>query len=144
MARVTPQEYAEKWNRRLKASTEDIRRGVQKVNQAPGIAAAQSAELMLNRLMEAIQSGLWAQQVSAVTLEEWKKSIMDKGIPRIASGVDAATPGQVQMAQRLLEAVDAAAARANALPKGTIEDSINRMNTFVREMHRNRIRQPRR
>lgn len=140
MSKVTAEEYAEKWSRRLKGSTEDIRRGVEKVTAAPGQAAAKAADRMLARVTESITSGMWANQVGKVTLEEWKEAFNVKGLGRIAAGVDAATPKQVAMAQKLLAAVDAAAAKANALPKGTIEDSINRMNAYVREMHKLKLR----
>lgn len=138
--KVTPEEYAEKWARRLKGSTEDIRRGVDKVSVAPGIAAAKAQDLMLRKLTESIQSGLWANRVSGVSLEDWKKAFTDLGINRIAAGVDAATPKQAAMASKLLAAVEAAANKANAMPKGTIEDSIARMTTFVREMNKAKIR----
>jgi len=140
MARVTAEEYAEKWGRRLKASTEDVRRGIDRVDHAPGLQAARAQELMETRLMEAINSGMWAKQVAGVSLDEWKTAFLTKGVPRIAAGVDAAHNKQVDMAQDLLAAVDAASAKANALPKGTIEDSINRMSTFAREMHSRKLR----
>lgn len=140
MARVTADEYAEKWSRRLKASTEDIRKGIDKVDAAPGVKAARAQELMLRRLTDSITSGKWANQVGAVSLDSWKASAKGKGVERIARGVDDATPAQVAMAQKLLAAVDSAAAKARALPKGSIEDSINRMTTFVREMHKNPIK----
>lgn len=143
MARTTPQEYAEKWARRLKGSTEDVRRGVQRVAQAPGQKAAASQRLMVQKLMEAIESGLWAQQVAGVTLEDWKKAMVEKGITRLASGVDAAQPHQAQMAERLLAAVDSAVAAANAIPKGDIEASVQRMTTYIREMHKRKVRQGR-
>ncbi|KKN22748.1 hypothetical protein LCGC14_0912090 [marine sediment metagenome] len=141
MARVTPQEYAEKWGRRLKASGEDIRRGIDRVSVAPGEAAAQNQEALLTNFQEAVNSGLWAARVRGVTLQEWKDSAKNKGLPRIAQGVDAALPKMAAIAGPLLQAVDEAAAAANALPKVTLEDSIQRMTTFVREMHR---RAPRR
>ena len=140
MAKVTPEEYAEKWGRRLKGSTEDIRRGVERVTVAPGIEAAKAAERMLAKLTEAVQSGMWANQVSKVSLDEWKEAFNVKGLARIAAGVDAASGKQVAMATKLLAAVDAAAAKANAMPKGTIEDSINRMSTYVREMNKLKLR----
>lgn len=140
MAKVTAEEYAEKWSRRLKGSTEDIRRGVDKVTVAPGLAAAKSADKMLAKLTEAVQSGMWANQVAGVSLEDWKTAFNVKGIGRIAAGVDAATPSQVVMATKLLKAVDESAAIANALPKVTLEDSINRMTTFVREMNKRKLR----
>lgn len=141
MARVTPQEYAEKWARRLKASSEDVRRGIDRVSVAPGEAAAANQEALLTNFVDSVNSGLWAARVRGVSLQEWKAAAKDKGIPRIAQGVDAAGPKMVAIAGPLLEAVDAAAAAANALPKVTLEDSIQRMTTFVREMHR---RAPRR
>ena len=139
MAKVTPQEYAEKWGRRLKGSTEDIRRGIGRVSEAPGIAAARQQDLMLAKVTESISSGRWAAKVSAVPLDEWKKKTMDKGLVRIASGVDAAAAMQVQMATELLANVDAAVAVANQTPRGTLEDNITRMTTFVREMSKSKL-----
>lgn len=140
MSKVSPEEYAEKWGRRLKGSTEDIRRGVERVTEAPGAQAAKAADLMLARLTEAVSSGKWANQVGKVSLEEWKDAITVKGLTRIAQGVDQAQTKQIEMAKKLLAAVDASAAIARALPKGTLEDSINRAATYMREMHKRRIK----
>ncbi len=139
MARVTPQEYAEKWGRRLKGSTEDIRRGINRVSEAPGVAAAKQEGLMLAKVTESISSGEWARKVAAVPLEEWKKKTMEKGVGRIASGVDAAAATQVAMATELLANVDSAVAVVNQTPRGTLEDNITRMTTFVREMAKTKV-----
>ncbi len=141
MAKVTPQEYAEKWARRLSGSTEDIRRGIAKVSVAPGELAAAQQDAMLTNVVASINSGLWANRVRSVSLGDWQKAATEKGIPRIAVGVTAAEPKMARIAGPLLQAVDESAAISNALPKGTLEDSINRMTTFVREMH---ARAPRR
>ena len=141
MARVTPTQFAEKWGRRLRGASEDIRNGVQNVTTAPGEAAVASQDAMLANFAESVNSGLWASRVSGVSLADWKSATLTKGIPRIAQGVEAAIPKMERIAGPLLAAVDAAAEAANRLPKGTLEDSINRMTTFVREMHR---RAPRR
>lgn len=142
MARVTPQEYAEKHARRLKASTEDIRRGVQRVAEAPGEAAARAQDTMKAKLNQSIDDGTWAAQVKAVTREDWQKATIDKGINRLAQGVDAALPKQAAMAERLLAAVDASVAAANRTKRGTLEDNITRMTTYVREMHQRKLRRP--
>lgn len=135
MARVSPQEYAEKWGRRLKGSTEDIRRGVSRVTEAPGVAAAKAADRYASGVADAVTSGRWQQRVGAVSTEEWKTKTIQKGVARIGQGVDSAMVSQADMATKLLADVDAAASKANAMPKGTIEDSIARMSTFAREMH---------
>ena len=141
MAKVTPTEYAEKWARRLQGATEDIRRGVTKVTTAPGESAAAQQDALLANFADSVNSGLWARRVRGVSLQEWQAATIDKGIGRIPAGVTAAQPKMAAMAAELLPAVDAAAEAARALPKGSIEQSIARMTTFVREMHR---RAPRR
>ena len=134
MARVTPQEYADKWKRRLSGSTEDIRRGIDKVTVAPGQSAAAAQDRMLNGVTEAVASGRWARKTAAVPLEAWKGAAKDKGLARIGSGATAAEAKMARVAQTLLPAVDAAAAAARAMPKNTIDDSIARAGEFMRRM----------
>lgn len=134
MARTTPQEFADKWQRRLAASSQDVQAGINKVTVAPGMAAAAAAPAMLQGVTDAVTSGKWAKRVSGVTLADWKNAALTKGVPRIAAGAQAAVPKMAQVAQTLLPAIDAAAAAARALPKVTIEDSVNRAATFMRAM----------
>lgn len=134
MARTTPAEFAEKWKRRLSGATEDIRRGIDRVTIAPGEQAAAAQDAMLQNTTEAIASGRWANRTRSVSLNEWKSAARDKGVGRIASGTQAAEAKMARVAQELLPAVDAAAAAARAIPKVTIEDSINRAATFMRQM----------
>lgn len=142
MARLSPAEYAEKWGRRMKGATEDIRRGISKVTEAPGVAAARAVDRMRTNLNAAIDDGTWGAQVGAVTLSEWQKATGDKGVARVAAGVDQAMPSQTKMAERLLDAVDQSVAAVERLPKGTLEDSVARASTFIREMHARKLRRP--
>lgn len=134
MARVTAEEFANKHARRLKASTEDIIAGIDKVTTAPGVLAAQKQSKMLARLTAKIQDGTWANRVKAVTLEQWKEKAKVKGVPRIATGIDEAHDKQVSFASQLLPAVDRAVAEVKKMPDLTIEDSIARSNKMIREM----------
>mgnify|MGYP003142662288 FL=1 len=136
MAKLTPEGYAEKQARNLKNSLPDIRAGIERVSTAPGVAAAAAQTRMKDNLNRSIDDGRWAAKVRGVTLEEWKNAALNKGVDRIAAGIDQAHDKQVQMAGRLLAAVDSSAAKANAMPKGTIQDSIARMTTFVEDMHK--------
>lgn len=135
MARVTAEQYRDKWSQRLKGSTEFIKAGADRVSEAPGVAAARKHEKMLTNLTEAITSGRWEKAVSAVTVDEWRKMLKEKGVQRIASGVDGAAASQMAMAQKLLAAVDEIAAKVKMMPDNNIEDSIQRMGTFARGMH---------
>ncbi len=134
MARLTPEQYADKQARNLKNSIPDIRDGINRVTSAPGQAAVARIDKMRMKTLEAIDSGRWAAKTSAVTVDQWKQAALTKGVDRIATGIDAAREKQVAMAGRLLPAVDAAAAKARAMPKNTLQDSIGRMTSFVTDM----------
>jgi len=132
--KVTPAEFREKHARNLKASLTDMRAGVEKVTTAPGGQAAAKQDKMLANLTAKIQDGTWARRLKGVTLEEWRSKMIDKGLPRVAGGIDAAAAKVEDFATQLLPAVDAAATKAKAMPDLTLEDSINRMTSFVRDM----------
>ena len=134
MAKVTPQEFAEKWNRRMKGSTQDMQRGIERVTEAPGVAAAKQSALMLQKLTESLTDGSWARAVAGVSLQEWKDSAIKKGLQRIAAGVDGSTAYVAEAAQKLLADVDAAVAEVSRTPRGDLETNINRMATFARTM----------
>ena len=140
MARLTPQEFAEKQSRRLKASLEDVRAGINRVTVSPTMKAATKQDKMLAKTTEAIQSGRWAAGLKKVSLEEWKDKAANVGVNRIAAGIDAARPKVEEFAAQLLPAVDAAKAKIASMPDNTIEDSINRMNAYTREMAKFRKR----
>jgi uncharacterized lipoprotein YddW (UPF0748 family) len=132
--RVTPEQYADKHNRRLKAAIEDVRTGVQRVTESPTIKAAAHQDKMLAELTRAVQSGKWAQRLKAVTLEDWRAKMIDKGVPRIASGIDAARPKVVAFATELINYENTVLAEIDRMPELTIEDSIARATQWIRRM----------
>jgi hypothetical protein len=125
---------AEKWGRNLKNSTEDMRRGIERVTEAPSQKAIAAQAKMLEKLMEAIQSGRWAAGLEKVGLDDWKKAMTDKGLRRISAGVDGASDKMREFADWLLTRVDNAKAKINDMPSVTLEDNVNRMVTYIREM----------
>lgn len=134
MARVNATQWLEKWKRRMDASGQDMAAGVDRVTVAPGESAAQAQERFAQRMMESIQNGSWARGVRGVSLNDWKQAMKDKGIARIGQGTAQAVRTKQGRIAATLAAVDQAAAAANALPKGNIENSIARATTFMRTM----------
>ena len=134
MARVSPDEFAEKWARRTAGAVNDLRAGVQKVTEAPTAKAAEKADKMLQKVQAAVQEGRWQANLKKVSLEEWRKKMLDKGVPRVAQGVEAAREKSRAFAEQLLPHIDAAVAEVKRLPDLTLEDSINRVATFIRRM----------
>lgn len=134
MAKLSAQEFAEKWQRRLQAAAPDIQRGIQRVDTAPTEQAAAKQDKMLANVTAAVQSGKWAAGLRRVTLSDWKKAAVEKGIPRISQGVANAAPKVSDFAGQLLPYQDNLKSQISNMPDLTIEDNINRMTTFIRGM----------
>jgi len=134
MARVTPDEFVEKHARRLKGAVDDIRRGVEKVTTAPTLQAAAKKDKMRAGISAAIDSGKWERGLKRVGLEEWKQKMVNKGLGRIATGVDEAAPKVRAFAAEVLPFIDTLQGAVQKMPDTTLEDNINRMTTFVRNM----------
>lgn len=132
--KVTPEQYAEKQARNLKASTQDIRRGVERVTVSPTAKAAQAQEKMIANLTESVRSGKWARGLNRVTLEDWKSKMLEKGIPRIAAGIDAAFDKVVAFAAELLPFQATLQSKIEGMPDLTLDDNIQRATEWMRGM----------
>ena len=133
MARIlTAAEMADKWNRRLAASTPEIRAGIDAVTESPTEKAAVKsrdwqAAMAQDRTRTRFESGL-----RRVTLADWKRKAIDKGVARIAGGAEAAKPKMEAFAKDFLPFVYGVAEDVRAMPGVTLEDGINRMVTQIR------------
>jgi len=134
MARVTAQEFADKWGRRLKAATPDIQAGIKRVTVAPGVKAAAQSAVMLNNLSARVNDGSWGRAVAGVSLSDWQNAASTKGVARIAQGVDGAQGKVANMAVKLLAAVDGAVSVVDRTPRGDLQTNIGRAVTFMNEM----------
>ncbi|MBC7343859.1 MAG: hypothetical protein H5U03_00200 [Clostridia bacterium] len=134
MAKLTPDQFAEKLARRLKAAIPDMQAGIQAVSEAPTAKAAAKKEKMKSRLVAKIDDGTWENRLKAVSLEEWKKKAAEIGTQRVAAGIDAATDKVKRFAEQLLPYQESLKAQVDKMPDLTLEDSINRMTTWVRGM----------
>jgi len=134
MAKLTPIEFQEKHARRLKASVEDVRRGIDRVTESPTAKAAAKQDKMLTNLTAAVNSGKWANGLKRVSLDDWKKKARDVGVNRIAAGIDAASAKVVSFAEDLLPHIDRGRDKIKGMSDVTLDDNINRMTTFIRHM----------
>jgi cytosine/adenosine deaminase-related metal-dependent hydrolase len=134
MPRVNASEFAEKWARRTAQAVPDYQAGVEKVAKSPTEAAAAKKEKMLQKLTAAVQSGKWEARLRSVNLEQWKEAVRNKGVARIATGVQAARNDVQAFAEQLLSYEAALQSKIAAMPDMTLEDSINRVATWIREM----------
>jgi len=134
MAKLTPEQAQEKHARRLKGATEDMRRGVEAVTEAPTAKAAKSIDKMRINYNAAIDSGKMKRRLESVTLDEWKTKMINKGIGRVAAGIDEAKEKTTKFYGELFPYQDRLQADVKKLPDVTLEDAITRMTTWVRGM----------
>ncbi len=132
MVKMSPSEYSEKWGRRLKGSTEDVRRGVAAVTEAPGIKAAQKVAKMKANLLKSIEDGTWERRVSGVSLSDWKKQTLEKGIGRISQGVDGAGNKMKDFATEFFPHLEEGQRKIESMADITLEDNIARASEMMR------------
>lgn len=125
---VTASAAAAKWQTNLSASTQRITDGVNAVTTAPGLAAARQADVWLANLQASASK--WKSKVAAVSLQDWQQAMTTKGVPRIASGAQAAQPKMESFLNKFLPHVYAG--KAGLPPRGNLEQNINRMVQMVR------------
>jgi hypothetical protein len=129
-----PQKVAEKWVRNLSGATQEIRDGVGAVTVSPTAKAAdQSAKYLLN-VQRAVDSGKYQARLRGVSLEEWKRKTLDKGIARIASGATAAQDDFQDFMAELIPFQERLSGEIDSMPDTTLEDSIARQAAWTRGM----------
>jgi len=132
--RVTAEEFQAKHARRTSAALEDMRLGVERVTEAPGLRAASQEKKMRQNLLAALDSGKWRRRVASVSLEDWKRDMLEKGVGRVTGGLDRAKDKTIEFAQKLIAHQNGILAKLDTMPDLTLEDSIARMTLQVREM----------
>lgn len=134
MAKLTPAEFADKQATRLKGAVEDIRKGVDRVKDSPTAKAAAKKDKYLSGISDAVSSGKWQRGLMAVNLTDWQESMKEKGLNRIASGIDGARPKVMAFAEKLNAFQDNLKKDIDKMPDNTREDRINKMTAWVRGM----------
>jgi len=134
VSRLTAKQVTEKHARRLKGAVEDMRIGVDGVTVNPMEKAIKKIPKMRANLIKAIDEGKVERGMKRVSLDDWKTAMIDRGIPRVAAGVDAAADKIEDFYGELLPHIDKVKSEVDRLPDVSLEDSINRMGTFIRGM----------
>jgi hypothetical protein len=131
---LTPEQVAEKHARRTKAAQQDMVAGVNAVTSNPAEKAIKKKDKLVNNWNAAIQSGKWERGMGRVTLEGWKKAMVEKGAGRVAAGIDASIGKTTEFFSQLLPFQADLSAKIEKMPDLTIEDSVARSAEFIRGM----------
>lgn len=126
----TSDQIAAKWSQNLAGSTQNITDGVNAVTVAPGLAAARQKTAWVQNTTNAADK--WATKVAAVPLSDWQTAMIQKGVPRIASGATAAQPKFANFMAQLLPAIQQVKSTLPA--RGGLEANIARSTAMIRGM----------
>lgn len=139
----TARSVAEKWVRGMQNAGQSMKDGVAAVTEAPGAKAAAAADLYLQRVRESVENRKFQDNVGAVSLEEWRKAYLEKGVGRVGEGASKAITKQERFFNWLLPRTEQAKALVAQMPKGTLEASKARMVANMEFMAREKYRRGR-
>ena len=133
MPRISAQDATTKWAQRTKSSTGEYTRGIERVTEAPGVAAARASDAYLQGVQNSMNK--WKRNVAAVSLDDWQRKAITKVAGRIAAGVDASMSSTLQATEQNFANIDRALSSIASTPRGTFENNMQRMVGFATAMH---------
>jgi len=132
--KVNPSQFASKWSQNSQAAGEYIKQGVERVTEAPGKKAAAQVAKMRQNLVASLDNGKWAARVGAVSVEQWKEKMINKGLARHAQGVQEAEGKMEAFGARLLPHIASGQMKIEKMPDLTLQDSKNRAVAWIDHM----------
>ena len=87
MSGQTSADIAAAWSRGLLNAKAKIQSGVNAVTVAPTQKAAAAVDKYLSGVQDAVSSGRYVKRLQAVSLQDWKDSIINKGMKNLDNGV---------------------------------------------------------
>lgn len=127
-----PATVAARWVSHLGAAVDKIRTGVQAVTTSPTQAAAAAGTLWQQRVADPAVLAKFQRNLQRVSLSDWQNAMINKGIPRIATGAANAKDKFTNFLTQFLPFVQNVANQVHAMPKATLDDRINRAVAQIR------------
>ena len=127
-------EVAQKWATNLGNAQTSMQNGVNRVTTAPGQAAVDKQQKWITAMQSTEVQAKWARKTGAVTLQQWKDSMLNLGIQRAASGATAKMSKMQAAMTTLLPYIDQVAASVRAMPDNTPADREQRALAMMRGM----------
>jgi len=126
-----PNQAAADWVAGISAKTTKMQTSVQAVTMAPGQAAARQKAAYIAGVQASQDK--WARNVGNVTLADWQRAMIEKGIPRVASGASAAQQRMANVFSQLLPHIERV--RSGLPARGTYEQNKARAIAMMDGMH---------
>lgn len=132
MAMPNANTIAQNWANGMGAAGEKIRSGINAVTEAPTAKAARRVDAMIAGMQRAAAEGKIQRGLERVTLEDWKRAALDKGVARIAGGAQAAKPKVQEFFTEFIPHLQQGLQALEAMPRGDVEQNIARATAMMR------------
>jgi len=143
MANRTPDEIAEKYARNTANAVPEYTIGVERVEVAPGVAAAAKADKYIAGVQKSFNERKWQENVAAVPVEEWREKTLSKGVARYQEGTQAAKGNVADFHGELQEFRRGLDTELERMPDSTQEQRLSKMMANARGMAKFRRRRRR-
>lgn len=128
---LSPADVASRWSTGMANAGAKIQAGVEAVKVAPGQAAAANKQGYLAGVQANVDK--WGSRVASVPLSSWQQDFINKGLPRIATGAQAAEPKMANFMNQFLPFLKTTV--ASLPPRGTFAQNVQRMTAHVTAVH---------
>lgn len=108
--------------------------GIRSTTKDPVAAAIAASQAMLSNFQQAITSGRWQRNLSAVGKAGWQQASEDKA-SNYGTGITAGASKYEAAMNTWLPVINQAAAAANAMPSGTLALNLARANAFATALY---------
>lgn len=132
MAMPSPAQVAQNWSSGMGASTEKMKQGITAVTESPTAKAARRIDAQVAGVQRAAASGKTQAALERVSLEDWKRAALEKGVGRVAGGAMAAKQKFQDFMSQFLPHVEQGKRLLESTPRGDLETNINRAAIMMR------------
>lgn len=141
---LTVAQVVQRWADRGSQSGDAVRAGVNGVQESPMEKAANAQDRWVQGCQRAAQSGKFAANLRAVSLTDWKNAMIQKGIPNMQNGYANGRRKFERFMNEFLPYARQVSAEIRAMPRGTLQQSIDRSRRTIELMaeFRNRRQAP--
>lgn len=133
---LSPRDAAQKWLNRARTAGDAIRAGVNAMTEAdnPLEKAAAREQYWAQRVQEAAQQRKFSRGLRNVTFQQWREAMITKGIPNYANGLNSGASKLQNFMESWLPWIQQGQQRLRDMPRGTLQQNIQRMTTMVEHL----------
>lgn len=126
MARKTPEQIAEKFQRGVAGASQDYANGVQNPSRSWAQATQAGAARWRNAIQEAIAQNKFQRGVQAAGDAKWQQNALSVGAQRYSGAAATAAAAYAQKAGQIMSAAAAAQTAVQSMPNETQEQRLAR------------------